>query len=307
METIPEQVVLEGRGLRVVVAPHLGAKIVSLRTADGREWLWQDPRVPLTPRRYGDRYEMQNAGGWDECFPTIAPCVYPEEPWQGIALPDHGELWTLPWEWRRGEEALETWVYGIRLPYRFERRLRLVGARSLVGEYQVENLAPYPLAVLWSAHPLFTAEAGTVIELPEGTPVLVDYSAGGRVPTGLEYHSWPYLSTSDGRRVDVSRFPGAQAGVAEKLFTGRLADGRVTLRQPDGAAVTLSWDAAEIPYLGLWINAGAWPSPDAPTAHIGLEPCTGYPDRLDRALQHGDYLRLGPREVRSWRCSLQFT
>lgn len=302
-----EQLVLEEKELQAIVAPHLGAKIVSLRTAGGREWLWQDPRVPLAPRRYGDRYETQNAGGWDECFPTIAPCVYPEEPWQGIALPDHGELWTLPWEWRRSEDALETWVYGIRLPYRFERRLRLNGACSLVAEYQVENLAPYPLAVLWSAHPLFTAEAGTMIELPEGTAVLVDYSAGGRILTGLEYRSWPYLSTDAGQRVDLSRFPGAQAGVAEKLFTGRLADGRVTLRQPDGAAVTISWDAAQIPYLGLWINAGAWPLPDTPIAHIGLEPCTGYPDRLDRALQHGGCLRLGPREVRRWWFSLQFT
>lgn len=306
MATTPEQLVLEGGGLWVAVAPHLGAKIVSLRTEDGREWLWQDPRVPLAPRQYGDRYETQNAGGWDECFPTIAPCLYPEGPWQGIALPDHGELWTLPWEWQRSEDVLETWVYGIRLPYRFVRWLRLAGERCLVAEYQVENLAPYPLAVLWSAHPLFAAEAGAVIELPAGTPVLVDYSAGGRVPTGLEYHAWPYLSTDDSRRVDVSRFPGAQAGVAEKLFTGRLADGRVTLRQPDGAAVTLSWDAAEIPYLGLWLNAGAWPAPDVPTAHVGLEPCTGYPDRLDRALQQGEYLPLGPREVRRWRFTVQF-
>ena len=55
---------------RVVIAPALGGKIISMRLG-GREWLWNDPRVPH--RVGGD----PDSGGLDECFPTAAACNLP--------------------------------------------------------------------------------------------------------------------------------------------------------------------------------------------------------------------------------------
>ena len=54
------------------------------------------PVANLGARCVGD----YDASGFDECFPTIGACAYPEAPWQGVIAPDHGELWTLPWAWQ---------------------------------------------------------------------------------------------------------------------------------------------------------------------------------------------------------------
>ena len=41
--------------------------------------------------------------GADECLPTIAPCS-----WRGRELPDHGEVWNVPWA--VDPEALENGI-----------------------------------------------------------------------------------------------------------------------------------------------------------------------------------------------------
>lgn len=75
--------------------PELGGKLSSLRDLrSGREWLWTNEHLPYQKPTGSNSYVNADTGGWDECFPTVAPCSYPLEPWQGIPLPDHGELWS---------------------------------------------------------------------------------------------------------------------------------------------------------------------------------------------------------------------
>ena len=73
---------LETDLIRVAAAPERGARIVSLvdcRT--GRDWLAQGepPYVKESDARYG----LLEAAGWDECFPTVSPCVVEQSPWMG--------------------------------------------------------------------------------------------------------------------------------------------------------------------------------------------------------------------------------
>ena len=297
-------IVMQGRRLRVVVLPQRGGKILSIKDDSEHEILWQDTDRPWRDRRYGESYDRHNASGWDECFPTIAPCPHPSQPWQGADVPDHGELWFLPWEWEWIGEILHMWAYGIRFPYRFDRWLRIGPDNALTADYRVENLAPYRQPVLWSAHLLCACEPDDDVLLPADTAVLVDYSSGNRLPTGLVYAPWPYVTASDGRVVDLSRMPCPDAGVSEKLFTNRLTGGWAALYRPGvGRYVALSWDASDVPYVGVWLNAGGWPA-TVPAYHIGLEPSTGYPDRLDRAVSEGGCIDLEPREERRWSVTL---
>jgi len=54
---------------------------------------------PFKPVAYGAVFVDQDMSGWDEMFPTINACTYPApSPYAGITLPDHGEVWVLPWE-----------------------------------------------------------------------------------------------------------------------------------------------------------------------------------------------------------------
>src|SRR5690606_17081585 len=89
---------LRAGSTRAVIVPSLGGKIISLEFA-GREWLWGGDlaggSAPVDGAPYDDRVD---GGGYDELFPTIAPCTLPTHVMRygGLSLPDHGELWSQP-------------------------------------------------------------------------------------------------------------------------------------------------------------------------------------------------------------------
>src|SRR3954469_21925798 len=118
--------ILDNGELRVEIRPELGAQVASLvDLASGREWLDQPPTGPDRSGDLESVYGGAQACGWDECFPTVNPVEYPEQPWQGARLAAHGELWCRPWVAERDGDALVTRIDGARLPYRFTRRLWL--------------------------------------------------------------------------------------------------------------------------------------------------------------------------------------
>jgi hypothetical protein len=118
--------VLESELLRVVVVPQLGAKLVSLFDRRNRyEWLI-GPARPLRPVAYGSPFVEQDMSGWDEMFPTIDACALPAAGGtQGPWLPDHGEVWALPWAVGAAtEHSLQTAVDGLAVPYSWQTGIR---------------------------------------------------------------------------------------------------------------------------------------------------------------------------------------
>ena len=90
-----ETIVLTSDTLRLEILPECGGKIRSLvDLRSGCEWMWENPTLPQRRPEYGQKYEtFLDTGGWDELFPTVAPCEI-----EGISVPDHGDLVSLPWE-----------------------------------------------------------------------------------------------------------------------------------------------------------------------------------------------------------------
>ena len=116
---------LSNERVEVAVVPALGARIVSLKDLrTGREWMWHpDGGRRLFQNLTGDDFAGSPLVGMDECLPTIAPCS-----WQGRNLPDHGEVWALPWTvdaraWENG--MLRTTVRLKISPFDFERTIEL--------------------------------------------------------------------------------------------------------------------------------------------------------------------------------------
>src|SRR5688500_17306112 len=94
-----------------VCIPQLGANIAELRgLATGKQWLWENPRVPLAEHGYGCPYAWGSMAGFDECFPAIGPGPYPLPSYKGVEIPDHGELWAVLWNAEVLDGALRTWV-----------------------------------------------------------------------------------------------------------------------------------------------------------------------------------------------------
>jgi galactose mutarotase-like enzyme len=295
--------------LSLALLPELGGKLGSLRDLrSGREWLWKNPRIPYQRVPHGDSYVLKaDTGGWDECFPTVAPCAYPSPPWAGAALPDHGELWsqaaTLDVVESHDKVSLRTRWQGVALPYTFERAITLTSNSAHAHfEYRVQNNSDASLQFIWSAHPLLAIEPGMQLRLPPEArfhrwasvpPDLIPLDSGLRFPL-----------VANG--VDLTTLPEPSAAIALKWWSDPLDEGWATLRARDGE-LRMHWDVAHLPQVGFWLNLGAWAG-DGGAAYynLGLEPCIGAQDSLTDAVgRYNLFESLPPGGSRGWWLELE--
>lgn len=147
---------MQDETMRLVILPEWGGKIVSLYDkGHRREWLhtsrnFNFQRLPTYDANYIRDFDI---GGFDECFPNIGAGPYPVWPWKGVMLPDHGEVWALPWDTEQNTGGLMLSVEGVRLPYRMEKRIELHSG-GLWIYYRAINRSGFDMPVLWSSHPL---------------------------------------------------------------------------------------------------------------------------------------------------------
>ena len=301
-----ERIILQNEAIRAVILPDLGGKIGSLvNLKTGREFLLQPFDRPYSRARYGDSFGAYDSSGFDECLPTIAACSYPSEPFSGANLPDHGEVWSLPWKYEIRNEELVLDVDGVALPYNLRRTARLSGA-ALELDYQITNRSEHGFHYLWSAHPALTVEPGAEIVLPPGVhEVSVDFSVGNRLPLGKAV-AWPAARAPNGSTVNLNFLGGREAGTADKLFTPRLSEGYCGLRFPSAKeSIFFRFDPGAVPFVGLWICQGGFPLDRPAQFTVALEPCSGRPDLLTRAIANNECPELAPHASRSWSLRLE--
>lgn len=308
-------VALRNAEVEVVVVPALGCRVTHLRRlARGREWLWRSDQIPFAVPRAGRSYvETADSGGWDECFPTVAPCTMPgtEPP---MSLQDHGELWSADWTTsvyeRDGETTLAGSATGERLPYAFAREIALDAHEPVVHfRYRLQHTGRADSAAqrfpwIWSSHPLLLVQPGTTIELPLVTQVRIDALHGRPDLTSGDVVSWPGAIGGTAGRFT---FP-EPAGWALKCFGDLGPSGRMIVTDPrQGERLELTVDPREVPQVGLWINVGGWaPAGRQPYYNLALEPCIGAPDSLETAVREWNTAQtLAPGDERRWRIAVR--
>jgi hypothetical protein len=299
---------IESAAATLVAIPELGGKIVSIvaRTT-GTELLWQDETRPYRALRYGDRFGDYDASGFDECFPTIGECIYPEQPWLGDTVPDHGELWCRPWRYEVSTEAVTMCAHGTRFPYRFERTVApdaQTGGFSL--RYAVTSLTPFPFQYLWSAHPLFAAVEDMRVLIPGEPEGMVAFHAGERIGgTPLQPFTWPWAPGPGGSPVDYRIIGPRNRNANDKVCLRTPAEGWCGLYRPDtGDFAGFRLNPEDVPYVAVCVNQGAYPPSGRGAYWVALEPCTGYPDPLDEAVANGSAITLAQNGVREWALDL---
>lgn len=296
---------IDNSDLRTLVVPELGAKILSLVDLHtGREWMARSNRR-LRQREYGGHYDAYDYSGWDECFPGIGECFYPEAPWRGILVPDHGELWTLPWQTVVSDGILRQSVHGVHFPYRFERRIDFNGGPRLAISYVVENHASFPFKTFWSAHPMLAVTPTSRFLIPDQSRVRVEVSKRQWLGTYLAEHPWPMTRDRQGREVDLSVVGSASQERVDKLFSTRVAEGWGAIYdEANQDFFAFRFRPDEVPFVGVCAIQGQWPT-EGDSTRIGLiEPCTGWPDRLDVAIDRGECQTLPPGGRLTWSLTL---
>ena len=277
---------LESDQLAAVFLPEIGSKMASLTDkTSAHEYLWQEPTLGCSRPEYGTPFDAWDMYGFDDMFPTISACYYHKKPWQGTGLPDHGEVWSLPWKYQLQDGKIHFWVSGIRLPYRLDKWVYFSAPHILRFEYRVTNHTPFEQDFIWAAHPLLNMVPGTKILLPPEVKRVVNVLSGGKRLGGYQQvHSWPKTLTPDGMDYKIDTV-SPRSSLFEKYYVqDPLREGWAALYQPrTREVIALSFPVKEVPYLGIWINEGGF----ANQYNAALEPCTGAFDRVDLAALHG--------------------
>jgi hypothetical protein len=278
--------IIKSSRIAVRVVPHEGSRIASLVSIDtGVEFLAQ----PYQDRSNGPpslsaRFETGICAGIDECLPSVGPCGSLTE---GGAIPDHGDFWQIPWQVKDvTQTTLTCFAQGFSRPIHFEKHIA-VHDRFLEIHYRIENIGTDDVSLLYACHPLLAIDPDDHVCLPpEVNSLSLDYSRNARLGKRGKHVSWPI--TQGGHHLDIVE--SKQTGHAEMLYTSRLRSGqcgifRSTIKQ----GVTLHFDPAQLPFLGVWLCYGGWPdTPCAPLQYaVALEPTFAPANTLTEAQETG--------------------
>ncbi len=243
-------------GLKVTVNPLRGAKIVSLIDSRGVEWIAQPDNPVSAPPRDGAAFLDAEMAAWDECAPTIVACEV-----DGVALGDHGNLWTKEFAVSRNTVSVVDEAFG----YTFSRTMR-AGDDELFLDYEVEA-GHRDIPFMWAAHPQFRAPEGSRVMLPSSVTSVVDVMD-------------PALPTLDWA-ADLGAIDTIAPGGYRKFYVHPDQVARsAALVHPDGATLRLSW-TAECPYFGVWFDRFDFRAEPI----VALEPATAYFDMLTTSIE----------------------
>lgn len=283
--------VLENELLRIVILPEMGGRIWQITyKSTSTQLLWNNPSLAPSLLAPGSSYDDNWSGGWDELFPNDEGTQF-----GGLALPDHGELWTTPWTIIHqqcdpgGHELLlccNTPVSG----FYIEKRIRLGADDSfLTVDYKLTNRGKERFPFLFKLHPAFEVEEGDRIDLPSCHVKLEPEFPGTLEGSSFE---WPYLDQR-GRTLDMRTIPAANSGALHFFYGTGLREGWCGItRRRQKLSVALKFDPAVFSSCWLFATHGGWKNLNVAV----LEPATGYPFRLQSMIDHGQARWLAPGE-----------
>jgi len=223
----------------------------------GTELLTTEPCGFKPPRRDYGRYERRPVYGYDDCFPTVDV---------GDGWPDHGELCWLPWQ----GTITDCVARSRRWPVTFRRRLQFEPA-TLLWCFAATNEGDDPLPAQHVMHPLFPRREIAALELPP-------------------------CRSHDAAAV-TRELLGQPAGTSVMLHLNDVTEGRCVLRFRRGLRLTIRFDRALFPGLGIWWNHDGYPDEDGCRRNeCSLQPTPG----RTSALSDGSTMVLPPHGRLDW-------
>jgi hypothetical protein len=258
-----DKIVLCNDQIELALIPEFGARVVALIDRQtGRDWIAAGPAKGSSED--DAVFDADAATGWDECFPTVAPCALSD----GRRLRDHGDLWGRAWVISGLSEHSVTAAYEEHR-FRFARSIALDGPVVSCG-YLVENLQGQSFDYLWAMHLLLAATENDRIELPQGTAMRFTFRSDSGA---LETTSWPGAGA-----FALSHVQQASTRYAAKLQFDEAPAGGARIGDEAGS-LRISGTGPYASSLGLWLCYGGWPAA-AGVHQIAIEPTSAPADDL---------------------------
>ena len=297
-------VTIEAGAIAAQFLPSIGAKMASLvHKPLGLELMVQRPNSTYLLESYDGDYAEGECSGLDDMFPTIDRCHYWSYPWQGTRMPDHGEVWSIPWDLNVVDDRLHMATYGVRFPYRLEKWVSFTAPSVLRIDYRVTNLSSFPFDFLWAAHAMLSMEEGAELTLPPGVQrVVACFTIDGCMGNYGEVLDWPLCRLPDGSERDLRIMRPNTTRQADKYYVeGTMPEGWCALTYPEsGLTLALSFPVQHVPYLGILSNEGGWDD----LYNMFLEPCTAPFDRPDVAKLHKAVSTVKAKSTYEWHLTI---
>ncbi|QPC45539.1 DUF5107 domain-containing protein [Mangrovibacillus cuniculi] len=292
-----EAVVLENEAVKCTFLPSYGGKLASFYDKRNEyEWLFQAEEENLRIPEYGSDFSLYDSSGFDEVFPSIDETFHPTT---GEIVPDHGEVWALPWEVEEVDHGLQFTVKSSVFPYELIRTVTLE-EEGLQFDYRAVNNGPLSFPFIWTPHCLLNMNEYTKIEVPSGLEEVITVEHGTKhLGEWGTRHTYPFTkSLSTGEEMDLSKVAPIESGTCEKFyFTKPLPEGWCAVKQHDlGTTLRYEFPHEKIPYLGVWKTEGGYRG----HYNMALEPCTGIYDDVYVAKKIRKVTEIPPNGEYTW-------
>lgn len=297
-------ITLESDLIKAQFIPKIGSKMCS--------FIYKPKNIEILIQRKNEKYRLEpydgnyingECSGFDEMFPSISECYYESHPWKGIKIPDHGELWSIPWEYEIGDSKLVMEAYGVRFSYKIKKSVYFIDENILRIDYELKNLSGFNFDFMWAAHPMFILEESSEIILPKKvTKIVTAMSYSGRIGEYGDENTWPSFYSKKGKEEKLNIIRPKNIKDAEKYFIkGKIPEGWCALRySKSNIILALSFPVSKVPYIAILPNEGGWDN----LYNIFIEPCTSSFDRLDVAKLKGECSSVGPKSKYVWHLNL---
>ncbi len=310
---IGDRICLQNAYLAVSILPGAGGNISGIADKrTGRNWLWQNPHIPLSHPRSGDDYGMSlDSGGWDEILLSVVAAKMCTSESCAYEVADHGDLVRQAWSAEvltdeNGNEICRMAAGGTTLRYDFQRTLIVHNKEPrFTLQYELINKERFAWPWFWCAHALIDVRPDMQIKLPAGLPFRIDSG-----DDESREHVWPNLDSDPAATRDLSQSfaaNGTTKKFAHKIVVRAPQSGAVTVEIPDtGERLTMRFDPDVLPWVGLWINNRGWSGCGSePYRNLGLEPATTPYDDVADAVRNDEIIMLQPGETRRWTVSVE--
>jgi hypothetical protein len=262
--------VLENDHLKVSVAPALGGKILSVYNKPLRhEFLWTNKNLPLVAHDPGTEYDPNFFGGIDELIPNDIP-----ESIDGIAYPDHGELWTTRLQHQVMEHSIR--VYGqlslSKLEYSKTVSLN-EHAPEINLSYTIKNSSGERRNFMWKMHAALNIQAGDKLITTAKKAKVADPEYSRFKKENNEFY-WPHIENTD-----ASIIP-AKNGTMDFFYLFDTPSGEMQLLSEGGHLFSYSYGTTVFPYQWLFASYGGFLNHYTAI----LEPCTNMPMCVNDAI-----------------------
>lgn len=267
---------------RVVFDPADGARINSL-IYEETELLTTKPDEFKAPEQDYGEYELRPVYGYDDCFPSVNVCPYPDTDWQ---VPDHGEVCWLAWEVARQKDRLIFSTESEILPLGFIREMRF-SRNELIWTFTVTNTGNQILPFQHVMHPLMPLSDIRDMELPE-FGLALDEIAGK--DTGLQ--------TAEAVKTFLLSRP---SGTTNMLFLQDVKKGAMSWTYKSGLRIEAEFPVRQFPAIGIWWNNNAYPDEDGCRRNeCAFEPVPGMTSTLTDAISTGHNLNVEAGQSIEW-------